>query len=72
MPSKHHPCISIEDRFAHGFFSIQEAAELANCSVSQIYLDVQAGRVELRKFGRRSAIPGPSLRAFLDSARVAA
>jgi hypothetical protein len=72
MPRVTPTAISLADRFEHGVFSVQEAAVLANCSPSQIYLDVAAGRLELRKFGRRSGITGPSLRAFLDGGQVSA
>jgi excisionase family DNA binding protein len=49
----------------HEFLRIDEAAALARCSRSTLYELVRAGRLHLRKVGRRSLIARSDLDALL-------
>jgi excisionase family DNA binding protein len=50
----------------HEFLRIDEAAALARCARSTIYELVRAGRLRLRKVGRRSLIARRELVDLID------
>jgi hypothetical protein len=59
------PSITIHDRLEAGNFSVDEVLVLKRRSRSGFYADVKAGLVEIRKQGRNTVIPGPSVRKYL-------
>jgi excisionase family DNA binding protein len=52
----------------HEFLRIDEAAALARCARSTIYELVRAGRLRIRKVGRRSLIAKQELMAMIEGA----
>jgi len=62
--------ISIGDRLEHGNLTVREVCELASRSRAGFYEDLKNGLVSIRKLGRKTVIPGPIARAYID--RVAA
>ena len=59
------PSITIHDRLEAGNFTVDEVCVLKRRSRSGFYADVKAGFVEIRKQGRNTVIPGPSVRKYL-------
>jgi hypothetical protein len=52
--------ISLQDRLEHGFLTIDEYRSLnGNQSKSSFYKDLKAGKISIKKLGRKSIIPGP-------------
>jgi hypothetical protein len=51
--------ITIEDRFKHGEFSLQELGALKNSGMTRLYADINAGRLPTVKRGRSRRVLGP-------------
>ena len=52
-------------------YSVAEACRVSTLSKSQIYNLIRAGKLQLRKIGRRTLIPAASLRALCDAGDAA-
>lgn len=61
--------VTIGDRLAYGNLSVSEVCALADVSRTAFYADVNAGRVSIRKAGRRSVVSGPDARAYIDGVK---
>jgi hypothetical protein len=57
--------ITIHDRLEVGNFTVDEVCRLKCLSRVSFYADVRAGLVEIRKLGRKTVVPGPSVRKYL-------
>jgi hypothetical protein len=57
---------ALQERFEHGNFSIGEVCELKGCCRSKFYADKRAGVVSIVKNGRRSNVPGPVAKRYID------
>jgi hypothetical protein len=64
--------ITIEDRFAGGFFSIQELVDLKKSSRTRVYADIKAGLLPVEKFGRATRIAGHVAKAYVPGRGLAA
>ncbi|MEJ0096515.1 MAG: hypothetical protein WDN46_24820 [Methylocella sp.] len=60
------PTITIRDRLENGNLSIEEVCALADRSKTGFYADLKAGRVSIRKVGRRSVVSGPVAKAYIS------
>ena len=47
-------------------YSINEACRVSSLSRTRLYQLIAAGRLDVRKIGRRTIIPASSLRALID------
>jgi hypothetical protein len=56
---------SLGDRFEFGNLHIAEVIALKGTSRSTFYRDVKGGRVEIKKLGRSSVVPGASARRYI-------
>lgn len=61
--------ITLADRLAHGFLSIEEVCALKLCGKSQVYLDIKAGVLPTVKHGRSTRIAGPDAASYVPGAR---
>jgi len=67
MPaSKERLSIPIEVRLNSGNLTIEEVCALATRSKTGFYEDLKAGLVAVRKIGRKSVVPGPIARAYIN------
>ena len=57
---------SLEDRFQHGNFEVNEICELKPCSRSKLYQDRKAGLVEFLKVGSKSVVRGPIAKKYIS------
>lgn len=48
-------------------YSISNAAKALDCSERHIYNQISAGRLRVKKIGRRSIIPAGDLRALVEA-----
>jgi excisionase family DNA binding protein len=48
-------------------WTVEEAAERANCSRATMFLEIKAGRLAARKMGRKTLILDADLKAFLQA-----
>jgi len=58
--------IPVEVRLAVGNLTIDEVCALATRSRTGFYEDLAAGLVAVRKIGRKSVVPGPIARAYIE------
>jgi hypothetical protein len=58
--------ISLADRLAFGNLTVEETRTLKNRSHSGFYEDLKEGLVAVRKIGRKSVVPGPIARAYIN------
>lgn len=58
--------IPIEVRLIAGNLTIEEVCALATRSKTGFYEDLAAGLVAIRKVGRKSVVPGPIARAYIN------
>ena len=58
--------IPVEVRLNSGNLTIEEVCALATRSKNGFYEDLKAGLVAVRKIGRRSVVPGPVARAYIN------
>ncbi len=65
------PLFSLDDRFEHGALTILEVCALAKVGRTKIYADIAKGKLTVRKIGRKSIVPGPSARAYIQGEPVA-
>jgi predicted DNA-binding transcriptional regulator AlpA len=49
-------------------FTVEQIVQLAARSRASLYLDIKAGRLKARKFGRSTRIAESDYRAYVDSA----
>ncbi len=61
-----HDAITLEDRLKHGNLTILETCKLANRSHSGFYQDLKRGLVSIRKLGRKSVVPGPVAKRYIQ------
>jgi len=61
-----HDAITLEDRLKHGNLTVLETRKLANRSHSGFYQDLKRGLVSIRKLGRKSVVPGPVARRYIQ------
>ena len=61
------PTITIHDRLEAGNLSVDEVCALKRRSRSSFYADLKAGLVSIVKQGRRTVIPGPIARCYIDA-----
>jgi hypothetical protein len=59
--------VTIRDRLEVGNLSVDEVCALKQRSRSGFYADVRAGLVEIREQGRKSVIPGPAAKRYIDA-----
>lgn len=58
--------LSLKERLeAGGNLTVPEVRALANVGNTKFYKDVKAGRVRIKKFGRKSIISAPDARAYI-------
>jgi hypothetical protein len=57
--------LTLEERFAHGNFTVDEVCELKHRSHSGFYSDRKAGLVEIQKVGRKTIVRGPIARKYI-------
>jgi hypothetical protein len=62
--------ISMGDRLAHGNLTVAEVVALRGTSTAQFYADLKRGRVEIRKLGRKTVVPGPIAKAYIEGRAV--
>jgi hypothetical protein len=62
---------SIDERLRCGNLTVSEVCALRNRSRSGFYEDVRNGLVALRKIGRKSVVPGPVARAYIEGRSIA-
>jgi hypothetical protein len=58
--------ISLADRLASGNLTVAETRTLKNPSHSGFYEDLRDGLVAVRKVGRKTVVPGPIAKAYID------
>ena len=59
---------SLSERLLHGVLRPQEVWSLAGKGKTSFYEDVKAGKVALRKIGRRSSgVYGPDVKRYIQS-----
>lgn len=58
--------IPVEVRLKAGNLTIEEVCALAMRSKTGFYEDLKAGLVAVRKIGRKSVVPGPVARAYIN------
>ena len=63
---------TIQDRLDCGNLTIQEVCALKPRSHSGFYEDLKAGKVSIRKIGRKSVVPGPVAKAYIAGDTAAA
>lgn len=61
--------ITLADRLAHGFVTIDELCALKMCGRTQVYEDIKAGALQVVKHGRSTRIAGPLAKAYVPGAR---
>lgn len=61
---------SIDERLRCGNLAVSEVCALRNRSRSGFYEDVRNGLVALRKIGRKSVVPGPVARAYIEGRSI--
>jgi hypothetical protein len=57
---------TLEDRFKSGNFTVKEICNLKPVSNSRFYEDLKCGRVIIQKHGRRSLVPGPIAKKYIQ------
>jgi hypothetical protein len=57
--------ITLEDRLVNGNLTVAEVCALARRSRTGFYEDVKAGRVTIRKAGRKTLVPGPVAKRYI-------
>ena len=57
---------SLDDMFTHGNLTPKQVQALKNMGHSKFYHDVKKGIVSIRKIGRKSVVPGPVARAYIN------
>jgi excisionase family DNA binding protein len=70
MSEKSKSFFSLDERLAHGAFSIPEVCELKCISKTVVYEDIYAGRLPTEKFGRARRIAGPVVKAYVPTIGV--
>jgi hypothetical protein len=63
--------LSLADRLAFGNLTVEETRTLKNRSHTGFYEDVKSGLVVLKKIGRKSVVPGPVARAYIEGRSIA-
>lgn len=63
--AKKQPSFTLQERLEFGNLNISEVCELAQRSKAAFYEDVQAGRVTIKKMGRRSVVYGPDAKRYI-------
>jgi hypothetical protein len=58
--------IPVEVRLNSGNLTIEEVCALATRSKTGFYEDLKGGLVAIRKIGRKSVVPGPIARAYIN------
>jgi hypothetical protein len=58
--------LPVEVRLSNGNLTIEEVCALAARSRTGFYEDLKAGLVAVRKIGRKSVVPGPVARAYIN------
>ena len=53
-------------------YSINDACDEINCGRTKIYQEIAAGKIKVRKLGKRSIILADDLQAYLNSLPIAA
>jgi hypothetical protein len=62
---------SLAERLEHGNLTVGEVCTLKPRCHSGFYEDVKKGLVVLRKIGRKSVVPGPVARAYIEGRSIA-
>jgi hypothetical protein len=62
---------SLAERLEHGNLTIGEVCDLKPRCHSGFYEDLKKGLVVLRKIGRKSVVPGPVARAYIEGRSIA-
>ena len=57
--------VTLEDRLASGNLTVAEVCALAGRSRTGFYEDLKAGRVSIRKAGRKTLVPGPVAKRYI-------
>jgi hypothetical protein len=65
------PEISLADRLAFGNLTVEETRTLKNRSHSGFYEDLKEGTVAIRKIGRKTVVPGPVAKAYIEGRPIA-
>lgn len=63
--SKTAPAVTLEDRLANGNLTVAEVCALAGRSRTGFYKVVKAGRVTIRKAGRKTLVSGPAAKRYI-------
>ena len=64
--------LSLADRLAFGNLTILEVRALKNRSHSGFYEDLKSGLVAVRKIGRKTVVPGPIAKAYIEGRPIVA
>ena len=62
---------SLEERFRHGNFEVNEVCELKSCSRSKIYQDRKVGLVKFLKAGSKTLVYGPIAKKYISGEPIA-
>jgi hypothetical protein len=65
------PEISLADRLTFGNLTVEETRTLKSRSHSGFYEDLKEGLVAIRKIGRKTVVPGPVARAYIEGRPIA-
>jgi ribosomal protein S14 len=57
--------VTLQERLASGNLTVAEVCALAGRSRTGFYEDLKAGRVSIRKAGRKTLVPGPVARRYI-------
>jgi hypothetical protein len=63
--------LSLADRLAFGNLTVEETRTLKNRSHSGFYEDLKEGLVAIRKIGRKTVVPGPVAKAYVEGRPIA-
>jgi len=56
--------ITLEDRLAFGFLTVDELSALKCIGITAIYADIKKGNLVVEKFGKATRVAGPIARAY--------
>jgi len=66
------PKFSLDERFCHGLFSLDEIAQLGGFSVRKVQKDAAEGLLVTEKHGHLRRARGPNAKAYLSGQPAAA
>ncbi len=67
MAEKQFEKITMAERMVHGNFTLDEVQTLKMLGKSAVYADIYTGKLAVEKHGRRTLVPGPLVKLYLDN-----